>query len=100
MRICMRNKILGMCAYLLGIMIITACTPHQYTGTVLEPPKEVAEFTVQKADGGTLDLHDPGDKPLILYFGYTSCPDVCPNTLYIIRRAMTELGEDAVQFQV
>lgn len=30
---------------------------------------------------------------LVVYFGYTNCPDLCPTTLYAIRTARRELGE-------
>lgn len=34
-------------------------------------------------------------KPVILYFGYTYCPDVCPTTLFLVDKAMRELDLDA-----
>ncbi len=38
-------------------------------------------------------------KFLIVYFGYTFCPDVCPTTLTQIGAALTELGDKAAKFQ-
>lgn len=35
------------------------------------------------------------EKPALLYFGYTNCPDVCPATLYLLSSALDELGLDA-----
>ena len=35
------------------------------------------------------------NKPALLYFGYTNCPDVCPTTLYLLNNALNELGLDA-----
>ena len=35
------------------------------------------------------------NKPALLYFGYTNCPDVCPTTLYLLNNALDELGLDA-----
>ena len=34
-------------------------------------------------------------KPAIVYFGYTFCPDVCPTTLFMVNNAMDELKIDA-----
>ncbi|MCB1881318.1 MAG: SCO family protein [Gammaproteobacteria bacterium] len=34
----------------------------------------------------------------ILFFGYTQCPDVCPNSLQVLARALTLLGDDANRF--
>ena len=43
------------------------------------------DFAFQ-ADGGDV---------LLVYFGYTSCPDVCPTTLSDVRSALKDLGDDA-----
>ena len=37
---------------------------------------------------------------LLVYFGYTSCPDVCPTTLADLRNALRDLGESANRVQV
>lgn len=36
---------------------------------------------------------------LLIYFGFTSCPDICPTDLQAISLAMTDLGDDANQVQ-
>jgi protein SCO1/2 len=36
----------------------------------------------------------PKGEVMLVYFGYTSCPDVCPTTLSDVRRALRGLGED------
>lgn len=41
----------------------------------------------------------PG-KVLVVFFGYTSCPDVCPLTLSNLTRAFGEMGENGERFQV
>lgn len=57
--------------------------------------------------GGPFHLTDQTGKPrtdadfrgqyLLVYFGYTSCPDVCPTTLQTITNAMGKLGADAAK---
>jgi protein SCO1 len=88
----------------LGMMIIcmllAGCGPHTYTGTTLEPPKAITDFTMQTDEGGEFRLSDLGDRSLLVYFGYTYCPDICPTTLYKVRQAMQQLGDDAQYFQV
>jgi len=37
---------------------------------------------------------------VIVLFGYTSCPDVCPTGLYTLKQVMDKLGEDSGQVQV
>lgn len=42
---------------------------------------------------------EPGDV-LLVYFGYTACPDVCPTTLSDLRAALRDLGDDASRVDV
>jgi protein SCO1/2 len=45
--------------------------------------------------GGTVHANDFHGKVLLLYFGYTHCPDVCPTTLSRLHRAVETLGDGA-----
>lgn len=63
--------------------------------TVLTPPREVADFTLIDSDSAPLSLSDLNGKAVLIYFGYTYCPDVCPITLGDFKRVKDELGEDA-----
>jgi protein SCO1/2 len=51
-------------------------------------------------DGERVELATLRGKYLVLYFGYTFCPDVCPTTLNDLAKALEILGEDAEQVQV
>jgi protein SCO1 len=81
-------------------LIMVGCQPHTFTGTTLEPPEALDDFTMQTDDGGEFHLSDLEDQALLVYFGYTHCPDFCPTTLYKVRQAMDKLGDDAQHFQV
>jgi len=50
-------------------------------------------FTLQSADG-TVSLSDFKGKVAVLYFGYTSCPDICPSSLAIMSAALKKLDEE------
>ena len=69
--------------------------PDEYTGTVLDPPKELADFTLTSHTGAPLRLSDLRGRPVLLFFGYTHCPDVCPTTLGEWKRVKSTLGDDA-----
>jgi len=45
------------------------------------------DFTLQSADG-PVSLHDFRGKVVLVYFGYTSCPDICPTSLTTMAGAM------------
>jgi protein SCO1/2 len=49
-------------------------------------------FTLQNGDGQTVTDRDLRGHYLLIYFGYTSCPDVCPTTLTQIANALDALG--------
>ena len=55
---------------------------------------------MHKADGTSIRLSDQQGKLVLLYFGYTFCPDVCPTTLYDLSQAKARLGEDGSKIQV
>lgn len=56
------------------------------------------DFTLQIFDelgGGEFTLSEQRGKVVLLFFGYTHCPDVCPTTLYDYKQIKERLGDDA-----
>jgi len=84
---------------IVGIAIFQLTMPPTLRGTVIEPPKPMPNFTLQSANG-PVSLSDFRGKIVVLYFGYTSCPDVCPTTLASLRQALNDLGEKADEVQL
>jgi protein SCO1/2 len=58
-----------------------------------------APFTLSDPAGGRVSLADFRGRLVLLYFGFASCPDVCPTDLAIIAQALRELGAAADQVQ-
>ena len=58
------------------------------------------DFELTAADGARIRLKDYRDRIVIVFFGYTSCPDVCPTGLYTLKQVMDKLGKDSGQVQV
>ena len=58
-----------------------------------------AAFTLTDQEGRTVTAEELGGKPMLLYFGYTYCPDVCPTELSNISQALDELGPAADKVQ-
>jgi len=56
-------------------------------------------FTLTDQNGKQRSLSDFRGKLVLLYFGYTYCPDVCPTDLLAIARLMALMGADAEQLQ-
>jgi protein SCO1/2 len=58
------------------------------------------EFELEDHTGKLRHLSDFKGKVLLVFFGYTQCPDVCPTTLFELQKVMNLLGKDADQVQV
>lgn len=51
-------------------------------------------------NGRMRTLADFRGKAVVIFFGYTNCPDVCPTTLAMLMQVMQQLGPDAARVQV
>ena len=89
--------------FLLTVPGIWGCqhfATHQFHGSVLQEPKLAAEI-VLRADSGPVRLSDYRGRITLVYFGYTSCPDVCPTSLANLKLTLGNLSpEEASQVQV
>lgn len=69
---------------LLGILLLllAGCSQsYAFNGTLLEDPQPAAEIVGTNYDGSAFRLSDQREKVVLIFFGYTFCPDVCPLTL-------------------
>jgi len=78
-------------AVLGGALYLQTRKGHLFYGTRLANPKPV-DFTLE-GPKGPVRLSDFQDRLVLLFFGYTHCPDVCPTTLLEIRKALLALPE-------
>lgn len=56
-------------------------------------------FTLVDHTGRQVTQADFSDRHLLIYFGYTYCPDVCPTELQVMTEALDLLGEDASEIR-
>lgn len=87
--------------------VLTACgdggdAEQALRGYTREPVPSTAGLSLPVADAAAepFELVADDDELLVVYFGYTSCPDVCPTTMSDLRVAMDELGPDADRVDV
>ena len=88
-------------AFLIGRFATGAVTPHLYSGTILqasEPAPSMDGLTY--ADGSAVDLAALRGDLVLVYFGYTNCPDICPTTLSTAAGAIDRLGDDGDRVQL
>ena len=97
----MKTKILlGTFAIILGLATgIYFFRPHTFHGTVIQSPETSYDFTLT-GGSGDVSLSDFRGKLVLIYFGYTFCPDICPATLGNVNQALKQIGSKAEDIQL
>jgi protein SCO1/2 len=67
---------------------------------VFDPPRQAPDVTLTGTHGKDLVLRDYRGRVVVLGFGFTTCPEVCPVTLATLAAARKQLGEQARDVQV
>ena len=81
---------------------VAACGPAtpKFQGSDVTGAGFGRDFKLTDAQGRQRTLADFRGKVVVLFFGYTQCPDACPTTLSELAAAMQALGPDAARVQV
>ena len=85
---------------LLMIAVFVLTRPHTFRGSIISPPAPAPDFRLPDGKGGSFQLSEQRGKLVLIFFGYTSCPDVCPTTLSEMKLVQKRLGSlaDQVRF--
>ncbi|HWT34705.1 MAG TPA: SCO family protein [Paraburkholderia sp.] len=87
-----------------GAALMSGCGKEQpaFTNVDITGNKQFGtDFSLPDSSGKTRTLADYKGKVVVLFFGYTHCPDVCPTTMAELSQALQQLGpEDAKRVQV
>jgi protein SCO1/2 len=96
------RRVLGVLGAALVLSLATACSQHSDAwGT-----KSIAglmpdlEFSMTDDRGNAATAADFRGKTVLLFFGYTSCPDVCPTTLARLAEATRAMRDGSVNVRV
>ena len=83
-------------------LLLAACsrTPVEFRNTDLTGATFGRQFTLSDHNAQTRSLGDFKGKIVVIFFGYTSCPDICPTTLSKLAEVMKALGPEAEKVQV
>jgi protein SCO1/2 len=90
---------LAMVALAASLVACTAGGP-QFKASDITGSSFGRDFELRDSQGATRRLADFRGKAVVVFFGYTQCPDVCPTTLATLAEAMKKLGADADRVQV
>ena len=96
----MRFLFLNVAALL--VLAVAACGPAapKFRGSDVTGISYGRDFRLIDHTGRPRTLADFRGKVVVLFFGYTQCPDVCPTTLSELAATMQKLGPDATRVQV
>jgi len=90
-------------AVFIGVVLVVGTAllarPYQFLGSKIDPPLPASDFTLTDQNGNPYHLADYQGKIVLVFFGYTNCPDVCPTTLAEFKQVREMLGEDADQVE-
>lgn len=86
----------------LPMLLLAACEKPgpQFRNTELNKPRFGKRLELLDHEGRQRSLADFSGKVVVLFFGYTSCPDICPSMLARLAGVMSVLGKDAERVQV
>lgn len=95
----MKRYILWIGIGLLAVLLLTAAViftrPYAYHGSVIQQPYPAPDFTLPHGQDGQFSLAGQRGRVVLIFFGFTHCPDVCPTTLASFKQVAQRLGEDA-----
>lgn len=80
--------------------VLPRVRPHIFHGTVIQSATPAPALDLMAHTGERVELDDFAGKVVVMYFGYTFCPDVCPATLADVARAMRMMGDASEDVQV
>lgn len=90
----------GWVAASLALAAAAGADDAAFRAGVFEPPRQAPDFTLAGSDGAALELSRFRGKVVVLGFGFSSCPEVCPTTLATLASARRKLGAQAGDVQV
>jgi protein SCO1/2 len=92
----------AVCLALLCLSLLVACSKAatQFDSIDLTGADYAKDFHLTDTAGKPRTLADYHGKVVLLFFGYTQCPDVCPTTMADLKNVMQTLGPDADRVQV
>ncbi|MBC7802400.1 MAG: SCO family protein [Candidatus Parcubacteria bacterium] len=82
--------------------LIAACSTEapKFKSTDITGADFGRDIALTGHDGKPRTLADFRGKAVVLFFGFTHCPDICPTTLVDVAQALKKLGKDAERVQV
>ncbi len=87
--------VLAILAVVAGVLLFTRGQAYAFHGGEYSPAQPAPELNLTDQNGSAFSLADRRGDVVLVYFGYTTCPDLCPTTLSDFQVVKDELGADA-----
>jgi protein SCO1/2 len=98
----MKLTFLRTCLLACLLLVLTACSPKpEFKNIDITGGTAFGkDFSLLDPEGKVRTLADFKGKVVLMFFGYTQCPDVCPTTLTEMQQVMSLMGPQADRVQV
>jgi protein SCO1/2 len=94
------NPLLRIFLLLVAVALVACEQGRKFSATDVTGADFGRDFALPDASGSVRHLADFKGKVVVVFFGYTQCPDVCPTTLNTMAEVVRLLGRDAGRLQV
>ena len=80
-----------------GTLVLNSLRSRTLHGLPIDPIEPAPDFTLLNQDRQFVSLSEYHGRVVLLFFGFTNCPDECPATMAVWRQVDSMLGADAEQ---
>jgi protein SCO1/2 len=95
-----KRALMGLMA--LSIMFLAGCSDPTQKWSLYDVSGHLPDlrFSLSGEGNKTITQQDLKDKTVLMFFGYASCPDVCPTTMAQLTEVLEKLGDDAKDVRI
>lgn len=95
-------KILGLILTVCAVLVLPACSERSPDWSLYDVKGHLPDlkFTLNGAHQKTWTEQDLKDKTVLMFFGYASCPDICPTTMAQLTEILQKLGDQAKDVRI
>jgi protein SCO1 len=85
----------GVLIGLIAVLGFGLSKPYSLRGAIFSPAQKAPDFFLRDVNQNSFRLSDQKNRLVLLFFGYTRCPDVCPQTMMAMKQIRASLGTQA-----
>ncbi len=87
---------------LVGALALTACSERDYKWSLYDVSGHLPdlEFSLKGVGNQTVTEASLKNKTVLIFFGYASCPDICPTTMAQLTEVLAKLGDEAKDVRI